>query len=78
MTMAVPLVSGNAVEPTAGKRHTIKNFLKRRGKNACDNTTPDLSISPLKFIHPGRSERAKQSQSLLAAVMFLWQMDSLH
>lgn len=51
---------------------------KEEEKSACDNMTPDLLISQLQFIHPGRSERAKQSSSLLAVVMFRGQMDSLH
>lgn len=69
------VVSMSAVEEKGTRSRTSS---KEEGENACDNTTPDLSISRLQFIHPGRSERAKQSQSLLAAVMFLWQMDSLH
>lgn len=60
------------------KAHELPGPSERGEKSACDNTTPDLLISKLKFIHPGRCERAKQSQSLLAVVMFHWQMDSLH
>lgn len=76
--IVVSLVSGKAVDPTDEKAHEPPGPSERGEKSACDNTTPDLLISQLKFIHPGRSERAKQSQSLLAVVMFHWQMDSLH
>lgn len=73
--IVAPLVSVNA--KWWEKAHDQELPSKGR-KSACDNTTLDLSISRLKFIHPRCSERAKQSQSLLVAVMFLWQMDSLH
>lgn len=52
---AVPLVSVKAVEPTDGEKK-LMNFLGRQKeakKSACDNRTPDLLISQLKFIHPG-------------------------
>lgn len=60
------------------KAHELLRLSERGEKSARDNATPDLLISQLNFIHPGRSERAKQSQSLLAVVMFHWQMESRH
>ncbi len=40
--------------------------------------TADLLIFPAQFFHPGCFERAKQSLSLLAGVIFPWQTDTHH
>lgn len=58
--------------------HQKEKKKKKKIENVCDNMTPDLLISRLNFFFiQGCFERAKQSLSLLAVVVFPRQMDTL-